>query len=253
MKVTAIKTKKFLPPQDDLFALLKEGFSRFEPKEKSIIVVTSKIVAIWQGRCVEAKPSINKDDLIKKEADYYIDRDQVPNQYVILTIKNNVMIPSAGIDESNANGYFILWPNEPFRAAEEIRQFIKKTYRLKQVGVIISDSHTTPLRSGVSGIGLAYAGFHPLRDYRGKKDIFGRTLRLSQSSLVDAFAAAAVVEMGEGNEQKPVAVIEDIGWVKFGNIADEKLLIMDRSIDIYAPIINSARWKKSASRNSTPV
>ena len=110
MLIRAIKTKPFIPPKDNLFSLIKESFLDVNLKEKSIIVVASKIVSIWQGRCLKIDSIKNKDDLIKKEADFYLDRNEVPKGYVMLTIKDNILIPTAGIDESNGNGYFILWP-----------------------------------------------------------------------------------------------------------------------------------------------
>src|SRR5208337_1912501 len=104
----------------------------------------------------------------------------------------------------------------PFECAKEIYEYIKKQFGLKAFGVIISDSHTTPLRTGIMGIGIAYYGFYPLRDYRNKKDIFGRKLKMSQTNIVDSLAASAVYEMGEGVEQTPIAVIEDVGDISFG-------------------------------------
>src|SRR3990167_3854652 len=249
MKVYPIKTRVFLPPKDDLLSFIKESFSSLTLKEKSIIVITSKIVAIWQGRCVKINSVKNKDELIKKEADFYIDRDKVPKGYVILTIKNNILIPTSGIDESNANGYYILWPEKSMVAAKHIYQFIKKTYKLKKFGVIISDSHCTPLKNGVMGIAIGYHGFHPLRDYRGKKDIFKRTLKMSQTNIADSVAVAAVLVMGEGKEQTPIAIVEDVNSVKFGRFdtTHSDPLIIDKNNDIYAPLINGAKWQKGGS------
>lgn len=246
MKVTAIKTRKFLPPKDDLFSLLKESFSKIKLKEKSIIVVTSKIVSIWQGRCLSIEKGVTKDMLIKQEADMYIDRDAIPGKFVILTMKDGILIPSAGIDESNANGYYILWPDKPFLAAKEIYEFLKKEYKLEKCGVIISDSHTTPLRNGMTGFGISYWGFNPLRDYRGKQDIFGRTLKMTQTHIVDSLTAAAVLLMGEGSEQMPLAVVSDINGIEFTDtdFTKSNLLIIDKDIDIYAPLVKSALWKK---------
>jgi len=247
MLIKPIKTRVFLPPQDDLFSLIKESFANVELKEKSIIVITSKIVAIGQGRCVKMDSVKDKDELIKKEADYYIDRDQVPQGYVVLTMKNNILIPSAGIDESNSKGYYILWPKHVFKAAKEVCDFIKSTYHLKNFGLIISDSHCTPLRSGTQGVSIAYAGFHPLKDYRGKKDIFKRKLKMSQSNVADSLAAAAVIVMGEGSEQTPIVVIEDIDFVEFKefDITKNNPLNIDKDDDIYAPLLKGIKWKKS--------
>lgn len=246
MLIKPIKTRIFLPPQDDLFSLIKESFANLELKEKSIIVLTSKIVSISQGQCVKKDLVKDKDELIKKEADYYLDRDQVPQGYVVLTMKDNVLIPSAGIDESNSNEYYILWPKYPFKTAKEICDFIKKTYHLKNFGIIISDSHCTPLRSGTQGVSIAYAGFYPVKDYRGKEDIFKRKLKMSQSNVADSLAAAAVIVMGEGNEQTPIAVIEDIDFVEFKefDVTKNNPLNIDKDDDIYAPLLKGAKWKK---------
>ena len=245
MIARAIKTRPLIPPKDDLLSVIKEGI--YEIKERSVIVVTSKVVSIWQGKCIKIDNKIEKDELIKKEADFYIDREKVSSDYdVMLTIKNNILIPTSGIDESNANGHYILWPEKPFTAAEEIYNFIKKEYKLKEFGIIISDSHTTPLRTGIMGIGLAYYGFNPLRDYRGKKDIFGRKLKMSQTNIVDSLSAAAVYEMGEGDEQTPVSIIEDVGEIEFIDKDFSKTDPLKISIDedIYSPLLKAVKWKK---------
>lgn len=244
MEIKTIKTRKFLPPKDDLFSLIKESFKRIKIKEKSIIVITSKIVAIWQGRCIKID-SIKKDDLIKKEADFFLDRKKVPHGYAILTIKDNILIPSAGIDESNGKGYYILWPEKPFLATKKIYNFIKKNYCLKNFGVIISDSRCVPMRRGIMGTSIAYYGFHPLRDYRGKKDIFGRKMQLSQSNIADSLASAAVIVMGEGNEQTPIAIIEDINSIKFNEFGknNSKFLKIPIDDDIFAPLLKPIKWR----------
>lgn len=249
MHIVSIKTRAFIPPKDDLFSLIKEAFLQRQPKENSIIVITSKIVAIWQGRCVKISEVSDKDELIKKEADFYLERKEVPHENVMLTIKNNLLIPTAGIDESNGKGYYILWPEKPFEAAKEIYDFIKKEYNLKNFGVIITDSHCIPCRLGTTGISIAYYGFNPLKDYRGKEDIFGRKMKISRSNLADAFSTAAVVVMGEGSEQTPIALIEDVDFVEFKEFDPtiSKPLEVDKNEDIYAPLLQTSKWKKKKS------
>ncbi|MCX6722600.1 MAG: coenzyme F420-0:L-glutamate ligase [Candidatus Staskawiczbacteria bacterium] len=261
MKVKAIKTRKIIPPQDDLLSVIKQSFSR-KPgiREKSIVVITSKVVSIWKGDCVKIPArnashsdaggnQINKDKLVKQQAGLYLESTH-PKYNVMLTIKNNILIPTSGIDESNANGYYILWPKKPFECVKEIYDFIKKEFKLKSFGVIISDSHTTPLRTGIIGIGISYYGFYPLRDYRNKKDIFGRKLKMSQTNIIDSLSAAAVYEMGEGAEQTPIAVIEDVGNIKFieKDFSKSNPLSININEDIYSPLLKSAKWKKGSSR-----
>src|SRR3989338_8657998 len=129
MKVTPVKTRPFNPPKDDLFSLIKESFSRLRLQEESIVAVTSKIIAIGEGRCVPLERFPDRDELVKKEADFYIPANL--NTYGFhISIKHNTLIASAGIDESNANGYYILWPKDPQKSANKIREYLKKTFNL---------------------------------------------------------------------------------------------------------------------------
>ncbi len=248
MLIKAIRTRAFLPPKDDLFSIIKEAFLNLKLKEESIIVVTSKVVSIWQGGCIPKKEINNKDDLIAKEADFYLERKYVPGERVMLTLKNNILSPTAGIDESNGNEYFILWPKNPFKAAKDISTFIKKEYNLKHFGVIITDSRCVPLRRGTLGFALSYTGFYPLKNYRGKKDIFGKEYKVSQLNLVDSLASASVLVMGEGNEQTPIAIIEDIDFIDFkktNNLNDDPLYV-DKEEDFYSPLLKGVKWHKGS-------
>ena len=165
------------------------------------------------------------------------------------TIKNNVFIPSAGVDESNADGYYILWPKDPTRVARRLWVWLRKKYGVKERGVIISDSHTVPLRRGVMGISLAHCGFEPLKDYRDTPDLFGRMLKMTQTNIPDALAAAAVVLMGEGDERTPLAVITDIPWMKFVDRTRRSGKLFSSfeipaQEDLYYPLLSGVRWKK---------
>ena len=246
MIIRAIKTRVLRPPKDDLFGVIRSAVKRI--REKSILVVTSKIVSIGEGRCVPIG-SVDKDALTRREADLYLPRDIVPNQWVMHTIKNNIFIPSAGIDESNADGHYILWPKNPFQSAHCIRAWLKKTYRLKDIGVVISDSHTTAFRRGTVGISIAHAGFQPLHDYRGKPDIFGRKLTMSQLNIADGLAAAGVLAMGEGREQTPLSLISGIAGIIFtehprvSSLPNSSFVITTEE-DMYFPLMKRVPWEK---------
>jgi F420-0:gamma-glutamyl ligase len=110
------------------------------------------------------------------------------------------------------------------------------------------------LRRGVLGISLAHYGFSPLKDYRGTPDIFGRKLQMTQTNIVDGLAAAAVMLMGEGSECTPLAVIEDIPWIKFvpRPIKSRKpfsSLEIKTKEDLYYPLISAVPWKRGGSGN----
>src|SRR3989344_2148244 len=116
MEVKAIRTRKFLPPKDNLWDLLSEIR---QLKENTIVAITSKVVSISEGRCILSS-KITKDELAIHEADKYLPRELSPNGFILHTIKNNMLIASAGIDESNGGDYLILWPKDPDLSAMRI-------------------------------------------------------------------------------------------------------------------------------------
>src|SRR3989344_477161 len=180
MKARAIKTHKVTPEKDrDLYAIL----DRYLPKVKegSVVAITSKIVAICEGRVFKIG-TMNKDELIKQEAEYYLPPGE--NGFY-LTVKYGILSASAGIDESNGNGYYILWPKDPQKTANEIRTYLAKKHGLKNVGVVICDSKITPLRWGVTGVSITHSGFAAMNDYIGTPDIFGRELKFTKTNIMD--------------------------------------------------------------------
>lgn len=244
MKVVAIKTHKITAQDKDLLKILDKYLSKL--KEKSILAITSKIVSITEGRFV-SMCGANKDDLIKQESRLYLPREQ--NRYnVSLTIARNMLAATAGIDESNANGYYILWPRNPQATVNKVRAYLKKRFKIKNVGVIITDSKTSPLRWGVTSIALVYSGFAPLKNYIGKKDLFGRKFEFEKLSIIDSLAGAASVVMGEGAECTPIAVISDSPFVEFQdrNPTAKELSGLKIKIDedLYGPFLQNVKWKK---------
>ena len=123
MKIVPIKTKIVTNKDGDLIQFVDEHISSL--KEKSIIAITSKVVAIMEKRIVN-NTSIEKDKLVIEEADYYLPKIKKYN--LRLTIKDNVLIPAAGIDESNAFGNFILWPEDSYKSARKIRNFLMENF-----------------------------------------------------------------------------------------------------------------------------
>ena len=227
MKVQAIKTRVF-QSNENLYSFIEKYIPIL--KENSVLVVTSKIVALSEGRIAEIKDEKTRERLIKSESQW-----AMKTKYTWLTIKDNMVMSSAGIDESNADGKIILLPRDSFLAAAKIRNWLKKKYQLKNIGVIISDSRLLPLRSGIVGIALGYAGFKGIRDYRGHADIFGRLLKLSKTDVVDSLATAAVLVMGEGAERQPLAIISEAP-VEFSHKINRHELDIDIREDLYRPI-----------------
>ncbi|MBI2051845.1 coenzyme F420-0:L-glutamate ligase [Candidatus Roizmanbacteria bacterium] len=243
MKVTSVKTHRITTKDQDILAILDRYI--YTLKERSILVVASKIVSICEGSVVPIG-KIAKERLVEQEADYFLPK-QKSKYGITLTVKGNTLIPSAGIDESNGRGYYVLWPKDPQRSADRIREYLCKRFLRKHVGVVITDSKTTPLRWGTTGVAIAHSGFEALRDYIGKPDIFGRKITVTKTAVADGLAAAAVLAMGEGAEQTPLAVIEEVPFVKFQARNPTKKELEDLHIeledDLYAPLLENAGWK----------
>ncbi|HTE48511.1 MAG TPA: coenzyme F420-0:L-glutamate ligase [Candidatus Paceibacterota bacterium] len=234
MKVEAIKTRIFSENEDLVSFILK--YVKKLP-ERSLLVVTSKIVALSEGRTISLDKTLSHEEMrtkiIKSESDYMI-----RTKFTWLTIKDGMVMASAGIDESNADGKIILLPKDSFKSAEIIRKSLQKKFNIKNLGILITDSRVFPLRAGVVGVALGYAGFKGVRDYRGTKDIFGRRLEFSRTDVADSLATVAVLCMGEGKEQQPLAIITGAP-VMFTKKINKKELKINPKEDLYLPLFRS--------------
>ena len=232
MQIYPIKTKVFKENEGLLEFILKYVKNL---KENSVLVVTSKIVALSEGRVVEYKNQRQKIKLIKQESDFAL-----KTKYTWLTIKDGMIMASAGVDESNANGKLILLPKNSFKSAKILREKLKNKFKIKNLGILITDSRLMPLRAGVVGVALGYAGFQGIKNYIGKKDIFGRKLKMSKTDIADSLATTAVLCMGEGREQQPLALITDPP-ITFTEKTNRKELLINLREDIYKPMFDKLR------------
>lgn len=168
-------------------------------------MIASKALAYSQGRLMKVKNKKEFRELIRKEADRVLDEGEM-----VLTMKNKVLIPNAGIDNSNTpKGKVVLWPKAPFPSAGEIRRELMKAYGLKKLGILISDSHCQPLRLGTSGIAIGWAGFEGVQDERGAKDLFGKVMQYTRIAMADDLASAANILMGETDASLPFVIIRN--------------------------------------------
>ncbi|HVO86595.1 MAG TPA: coenzyme F420-0:L-glutamate ligase [Candidatus Binatia bacterium] len=245
MVVTAVKTRKVLAGSCSLNELLDESLGGLE--EKSVLAITSKVAAICENRVVPIG-TVEKAELVKRESDYFID-PSVSKYNMSFTISHHTLVPVAGIDESNGNGNYVLWPGDPQKTANQVRAYLQKRFGLKNVGVILTDSTARPLHYGTEGVAIGYSGFSSSNSYVGQPDLFGRAFQVSIANIVDALASAAVLVMGEGTEQTPLAIIEDVPAVKFQDhdpTPDElkQFFLEHMEDDLFEPFLKNAPWQK---------
>ncbi|MDP3740757.1 MAG: coenzyme F420-0:L-glutamate ligase [bacterium] len=239
-----IKTRALLPPKDDIYPVLDKYLPRF--KEGDILVITSKILGIHQGRCVRIeKDSLEEQEkLIMQEAEWYLPPKRRKGLKWHLTMKAKTLIANSGIDKSNGRGNYILWPKNQQKLLREIRTYLKKKFKLSKIGVISVDSHLVPLRTGTLSISTGFVGFEPWHDYRGEPDIFGRKLIYTKRNVVDSLAAISGFLMGEGNEKKPMVIIREAKMVRFTNKNTYRKLAYPLKQDIFYPLLKVYKRNK---------
>ncbi len=229
-----IKTRVAKPPKDDISDIIDS----LEVKNGDIIFITSKIISIHQGRTqkIGTRP---KEELIREESERYLPyTNETGDFHTNLTVTQGILNISAGIDESNADGYYILWPKDIDNFCAEVRQFLMKKFKLSKLGVVATDSHTTPLRYGVTGITIGISGIKPLRDIRGENDLFGRAMHITQVNMIDPLTAMAVNLMGESNESTPIMILRNYQNIEFSENVSMKDLKTDPEIDLYQALID---------------
>jgi len=209
--------------QRDTFYLVGTILSEIELnghaiREGDIIVVSSKYVAMSEGRFVKLstiRPTTKARrlstifimqpelaELVLKEADLIYGGVRG----FALTVKDGVTAPNAGVDRSNIfPGWAILHPKKPFEKAQALREQIHKRTG-NSVGILITDSRLMPTRIGTSGVSIAVSGFEPVVDDRGRKDLFGNTLKVTQRAIADNISSAAQLLMGEADERVPIVI-----------------------------------------------
>ncbi|MCY4060741.1 MAG: coenzyme F420-0:L-glutamate ligase [Chloroflexi bacterium] len=188
-------------------------------EDGDVVAISSKYAAIAGGRIVEltdVQPTAQARQLANhyqmdaaitqlalEEADHIFGGIELG---FLLTTKGGVLSPNAGLDRSNIpSGKAVLLPQAPFQLAETIRAALQQSFDCR-IGVILTDSWLMPGRYGTTGIAIAMAGFQPIKDERGKQDLFGNAMTVTQIGVADSLAVCAQVVMGERDEATPFAV-----------------------------------------------
>jgi coenzyme F420-0:L-glutamate ligase / coenzyme F420-1:gamma-L-glutamate ligase len=222
LRLYAVKTGT-ITVNDNLTEKVLEALKKqdLQLEDNDVLALASKSVSYAEGRLIrlsEIKPS----EKAKKLATQYSMRSEFAElilreaekvyggvEKAVLTLKNGVLMANAGIDNKNApEDYVVLWPSSPEKSAKRIKEEIRRKMG-RQVAVLIVDSGLIPLRIGTVGLALAVAGFKPIRDRRGEKDIYGKPIMITRHAVADDLACSAHLLMGEAAEKTPVILIKD--------------------------------------------
>lgn len=210
---------------DDLFGLTVQALSAsgLTLLDGDILVFAQKIVSKAEGRWVnlatvtpspralELAQQIEKDprlvELILKESRAVL---RTRRGTIVVEHRLGFVCANAGIDHSNVAGvgtqaeeWVLLLPEDPDASARRLQGGLQTHFGVS-IGVMIIDSHGRAWRLGTVGVAIGLAGLPGLVDLRGKADLFGYRLRITQVGVADELAAAASLVMGQAAEGTPV-------------------------------------------------
>jgi coenzyme F420-0:L-glutamate ligase len=247
---------------DDLIEAILDSLRKqeLELEDKDVLALASKIVSYSQGRVVklsDVKPSVRAKKLAKefslepRFAEILLcEAEKVYGGVAkaVLTLKNHVLTANAGIDKKNApSGSVVLWPENLVQWLETFRNNIMQETG-RNVAVLVVDSSLIPLRIGTVGLALAVAGFKPIREWRGKPDLYGRTIMITRHAVADDLASSVHLLMGEATEKTPVVLVKQAP-VDFDNkIHSSEEMMMPFKDCIFMNTYNGkSAWNKKVS------
>ena len=234
-------------PGDDVADLLVRSLKhQSAPEPSDVLVVSHKILSKAQGRIVdlsEVQPSPEAQELavatgklpefvetILRESTRIVRHR--PN-VIIAEHRLGMVMANAGIDRSNVPGsedLVLLLPLEPDADATRIRAAIQREFD-KDIGVVIADSAGRAWRNGVVGMAIGAAGLPALTDLRGRADLEGRPLEVTEVGFADQIASTAHLLMGEADEGIPAVLIRGLSWQAPERPAAD--LIREPSMDLF--------------------
>lgn len=234
---------------DDLPRLIVENVRKlgWGIRDKDIFVIGQKAVSKAEGRLVNlgsVSPSKRAVAIARKmgrkpEFVQIVLNDskrvlRADKMALIVTTKHGWTCLNAGVDKSNVKGdqNYALLPTNPDASARKIRTRIRLLTG-KDVGVIITDTHSRPFRLGQVEETIGIAGLKPHADYRGQRDLFGYQLKFKNVALADEVAGAAELVMGQGREAIPAAVVRGLRRVRFQDRAKSSDLTGPRADDLF--------------------
>jgi coenzyme F420-0:L-glutamate ligase/coenzyme F420-1:gamma-L-glutamate ligase len=234
-----------IQPGDDLADLVLKSLPE-PPLDGDILVIAQKIVSRAENRLVQladVKPSRRAQELapLAKKDPRLVelilqDSSEVLRLHegvLIVEQRSGFICANAGIDRSNvppgSGEVAALLPADSDASA---RRFADRVHELsaRRVAVIINDSHGRPWREGSVGVALGVAGMRPLKDERGRRDLFGYQLQTSVIGLADEIASAASLLMGQTDEGIPVVIVRGLPYEVGQGSAQEMLRPKDRDL-----------------------
>ena len=246
----AVKGIPLVKPGDDLFEIINKAISKSSERLQNgdILVIAQKIVSKVENRII----SLNDVEPSREALKIALETDKDPRQIelvlresreiirhrpgVIIVEQNlGIIMANAGIDHSNIENegdeeQVLLLPEDPDETCRKLQTQIRETLNVS-IGVIINDSVGRAWRVGTTGLAIGVAGLPAVVDLRGKKDIFGRELLVSEQAVADELASAASLLQGQASEKLPVVIVR--GFNSKAPHQNASALIRNKDMDMF--------------------
>jgi coenzyme F420-0:L-glutamate ligase/coenzyme F420-1:gamma-L-glutamate ligase len=231
-------------PRDDLAALLAEAARAAGVREGDLLVVCQKAVSKAEGRVVDLRGvtasapaerigrELDKDprivEIILAETRRIVRMDQ---GHLIVETHHGLVCANAGVDESNSldDSTVILLPVDPDASARRLHDDLRARTSL-DLPVLITDTFGRPWREGLVEVAIGVAGFRPMLDFRGRRDLSGRELQHTVVAAADELAAAAGLLM-EKDRGIPAVLVRGYPFQRGEGNASE--LLRERAKDLF--------------------
>lgn len=252
LTITPITGVPFIQPGDNLGEIILSALAQnnIELRAGDILVITSKIVSKAEGRLVnlasvqpreqaiQLAEQTEKDprlvELILRESNQVL-RSRPGT--IIVEHRLGFVCANAGIDHSNVAGggdraqeWVLLLPEKPEASACRLRECLE-SHSAARIGIMIIDSHGRAWRVGTVGLAIGLSGMPGVVDLRGKPDLFGYNLRITQVGAADELAAAASLMMGQAAEGTPLSHVRGFPYaLREGSLRE---LLRPREEDLF--------------------
>lgn len=214
---------------DDLVGIVirEAKKSRFEIRDRDIIILSHTAVSKALGlmvRLSEVKPGafaismankLRRDaglvEVILREAEEVV---RAERGKLITLSRAGLVSANSQVDRSNVGSdeWVVIAPRNPDAVARRIRNEFKS--RGYDVAVILTDTLGRPFRLGEVNFAMGCSGISPINDLRGKRDMFGRVLRVKRIATVDELAAASELVTGSSSEGIIGAIVRGYDYRK---------------------------------------
>jgi coenzyme F420-0:L-glutamate ligase/coenzyme F420-1:gamma-L-glutamate ligase len=217
----AVENIPLIHPGDDLPLLIYENIQLLD---KDIVIIASTVVAKAEGgifrlediaageKALEIAARNGKDARFVQAVLSKSREVLVEAPFMLVTTLSGHTCVNAGIDESNIEHGFLLYPpRNPDASASKLGKELERLCG-KKLSVIVTDTNGRAFKIGQTGVAIGVYKIKPIKCWIGEKDLFGKILEITEEAVVDELAGAANLLMGEGADGIPVVVIRGLDY-----------------------------------------